>query len=83
MYDANNKLFVKNELNRYKISNDMKGFVKKADGTFEITISNTKPADTNNWMPAPKGGFYMILRLYQPTDEVVQGKYQIPQVIKQ
>lgn len=83
MYDANNKLFVKNELNRYKISNDIKGFAKNADGTFEITISNAKPADTKNWLPAPKGGFYMILRFYQPTDEVLSGKYKIPEVIKQ
>ncbi|MBF4515866.1 DUF1254 domain-containing protein [Flavobacterium sp. ANB] len=83
MYDANNKLLVKNELNRFKISNDTKGFVKKADGTFEITISNAKPANTNNWLPAPKGGFYLILRLYQPSDEILSGKYKIPQVIKQ
>ncbi|KRB55516.1 DUF1254 domain-containing protein [Flavobacterium sp. Root186] len=83
MYDANNKLFVKNDLNRYKISKDIKGFVKKADGTFEITISHTKPANTDNWLPAPDGGFYMILRFYQPTDEVLSGKYKIPQVIKQ
>lgn len=83
MYDASNKLLVKNELNRYKISNDIKGFVKKADGTFEITISNAKPKDTNNWLPAPKGGFYLILRLYQPSDEILSGKYKIPQVVKQ
>lgn len=83
MYDANNKLFVKNELNRYKISNDLKGFVKKTDGTFEITISHAKPSNTNNWLPAPEGGFYLILRLYQPTEEVLSGKYKIPQVIKQ
>lgn len=83
MYDANNKLLVKNDLNRYKISNDIKGFVKKADGSFEITISHAKPTNTNNWLPAPDGGFYLILRLYQPTDEVLSGKYKIPQVIKQ
>jgi hypothetical protein len=83
MYDANNKLLVKNELNRYKISNDIKGFVKKPDGSFEVTISNAKPSNTDNWLPAPNGVFYMILRLYQPTDEVLSGKYKIPQVIKQ
>jgi hypothetical protein len=83
MYDANNKLFVKNRLNRYKISKDMKGFVKKADGTFEITISHAEPASTDNWLPAPDGAFYMILRFYQPTEEVLNGKYKIPQVVKQ
>lgn len=83
MYDASNKLLVKNDLNRYKISNDIKGFVKNADGSFEVTISHEKPANTDNWLPAPEGSFYVILRLYQPTEEVLNGTYKIPQVVKQ
>jgi hypothetical protein len=31
-------------------------------------------------LPAPKGPFYMILRLYQPKSEVLAGKYELPQV---
>jgi hypothetical protein len=82
MYDAQNKLFVDNELNRYKISRETKGFVKNKDGSYEIIVQNKKPASTDNWLPAPKGPFYMILRLYQPNDEILNKKYNLPSVTK-
>jgi len=31
-------------------------------------------------VPTPAGGFYLILRLYQPKDAAVQGQWQLPQV---
>ena len=33
-----------------------------------------------NWLPAPKGGFYVILRMYQPRQEVLDNKWQIPEL---
>ncbi|MCG8582376.1 MAG: DUF1214 domain-containing protein [Bacteroidales bacterium] len=82
LYDASNKLFVDNELNRYKFSGESKGLKYNEDGSFEILIQNEKPENTDNWLPAPKGGFYLILRLYEPKENAVEVKYQIPQVVK-
>ncbi|MBI9064366.1 MAG: DUF1254 domain-containing protein [Marinilabiliaceae bacterium] len=82
LYDANNKLFYDNELDRYKFSRESKGLKMNEDGSFDILIQNEKPENTNNWLPAPKGGFYLILRMYEPHDEVINLKYQIPQMDK-
>jgi len=35
-----------------------------------------------NWLPAPKGDFYVILRLYQPTAAILDGTYQLPQMTR-
>jgi hypothetical protein len=34
----------------------------------------------SNWLPAPKEPFYMLLRMYLPDIEVLNGQYQIPAV---
>ncbi|WP_309498041.1 DUF1254 domain-containing protein [Sulfurovum sp.] len=82
MYDAQNKLFVDNELDRYKISTESKGLVKNKDGSYDILIQNKKPESTDNWLPSPNGPFYIILRLYQPNDDILSQKYKLPTVSK-
>ncbi len=82
LYDANNKLFYDNELNRYKFSRESKGLKMNKDGSFDIIIQNEKPENTNNWLPAPKGGFYLILRMYEPHEEVINLEYELPQLVK-
>jgi hypothetical protein len=54
----------------------------RADGSFEVPLQAEKPDGefAANWLPTPKGPFYMILRLYQPKGEVLEGKYELPQV---
>lgn len=34
------------------------------------------------WLPTPQGPFYLVLRLYQPREEVLKGEYQLPEVVK-
>lgn len=82
MYDANNKLLVANDLNRYKLGGDSSGLKRNKDGSFEIIIQNAKPKNTDNWLPAPNGAFYVILRMYQPKEEALNGTYKLPQVVK-
>lgn len=63
---------------------DTKGLVKAADGSITIPIQADPPggAAAANWLPAPKGTFYALLRLYQPKADVLNGLYQLPQVRK-
>lgn len=82
LYDASNKLFYDNELNRYKFSRESLGLKMNEDGSFELLIQNEKPENTDNWLPAPEGGFYLILRMYQPAQEVIELKYELPQMHK-
>jgi hypothetical protein len=36
----------------------------------------------SNWLPAPKEPFYMLMRMYLPKIEVLNGQYEIPGVVK-
>lgn len=82
LYDANNKLLYDNELDRYKFSHESKGLKINDDGSFEILIQNKSPENTDNWLPAPKGNFYLILRLYEPDKEIISLEYKLPQLHK-
>jgi len=82
IYNADDKMLVENEIDRYKVGTDTKGFVVSDNGSFEIPIQQKKPDGeyASNWLPAPKGNFYVILRLYQPNDDILSGKYVLPQL---
>ncbi|WP_454710723.1 DUF1254 domain-containing protein [Cupriavidus nantongensis] len=84
MYNADDKMLVPNELNRYKVGSDTQGLKVASDGSITIPIQANKPEGENaaNWLPAPKGGFYVILRMYQPKQEVLDNKWKLPQLTR-
>ncbi|MFO0824543.1 MAG: DUF1214 domain-containing protein [Gemmataceae bacterium] len=45
-------------------------------------LQNAKPDGDHatNWLPTPTGEFYVILRLYQPQEAVLAGKYALPEI---
>lgn len=63
---------------------DTPGLKTAQDGSITIPISHGKPQGENaaNWLPAPDGGFYVILRLYQPSEAILSGKWVMPQLNK-
>jgi hypothetical protein len=50
------------------------------DGLLTITIQHDPPADASNWLPAPDRPICLLLRLYGPTDEVLDGTWTPPQI---
>ncbi len=83
MYDAA-YFFVENPLNRYSIS-ARQNLKPNADGSVDLYIQNESPgADKeSNWLPAPKGKFILMLRLYWPKTtppSILDGSWTIPQV---
>jgi hypothetical protein len=72
------------EINSYKVGTDNEGLKTASDGSITIAVQNEQPdaASDLNWLPAPKGNFYVILRLYQPNDAILDGSYQLPQMTK-
>jgi hypothetical protein len=82
VYNTADKMLVENPIQRYKFGSDTQGLKARADGSFDVLLQHEKPAGefAPNWLPTPKGPFYMILRLYQPKDEVLSGNYALPQV---
>ena len=85
MYDGKTQLFIHNPLNRYLLkSSNLKSFVKNADGSITFLIQKDAPAKdkTANWLPAPDGPFYMVLRIYLPKEPVLNGSWTPPAVQK-
>ncbi len=81
MYDQPNSLLVANPLNRYLINSTMmKQFKQDTDGGLTVLVQNESPGKDreSNWLPAPKGDFSLIMRLYRPKAEALEGKWTAP-----
>ena len=69
MYDGKTQLLIENPINRYLINSPMLPAMKtNADGSLTLYIQNKSPgADKeSNWLPAPDGPIYLVMRLYWP-----------------
>lgn len=84
IYNADDKMLVDNAINRYKIGSDTPGLRVDADGSLIIPIQHSEPAGPHrqNWLPAPTGEFNLFLRFYQPREELLNGSYTLPQIVK-
>jgi len=72
MYDGKTQLLVDNPINRYLINSPMlPGMKTNADGSVTIYIQKDSPgkAKESNWLPAPDGPIYLVMRLYWPKTE--------------
>jgi hypothetical protein len=83
MYDAS-YFFVPNPINRYTVSQRNK-FALNADGSVDLYIQNESPgkAKEQNWLPAPKDKFILMMRLYWPKEKppsILDGSWKIPAV---
>ena len=82
MYDAKTQVPVNNPINRFSIGDRTPGFKPAADGSLTIYLQHDSPGKDleSNWLPAPTGPFYVILRTYGPKPELLDGSYTIPPV---
>lgn len=76
-YDNTTKMLVDNPIHRYKIGS-ANALKKAKDGSFDILLSATQPADTSNWLPVPKGDFNLFMRIYQPKGAFYNRDWQLP-----
>ena len=71
MYDGKTQLLIENPINRYLINSPMlPGMKKNADGSVTLYIQNKSPGKPkeSNWLPAPDGPIYLVMRLYWPKE---------------
>lgn len=85
MYDAQ-YFFVANPLNRYTLST-RDPLKSNADGSVDLYVQadNPGPDKEANWLPAPKGPFVLMLRLYWPNEtppSLLDGSWTPPQANK-
>jgi hypothetical protein len=83
MYDTG-FFFVPNPIDRYALS-QRDTFVTNPDGSVDLYIQAESPgADKEaNWLPAPKGKFALVMRMYGPTKSppsIVDGSWTPPPV---
>lgn len=74
--------FIDNPIRRYAIGNRTPGLKTNADGSLAITLSADAPADTSNWLPAPKGPFRVSFRAYLPRASMRNGQWTLPAIAK-
>ncbi len=91
MYDGKTQLLIENPINRYLVNSPMLPNLKtNADGSLTIHVQNKSPgADKeSNWLPAPEGPIYLVMRLYWPrtgSPSVLppgRGTWQPPAIMK-
>ncbi|MBZ5710351.1 DUF1254 domain-containing protein [Nannocystis pusilla] len=82
MYDQQ-QFFVDNPLDRYALG-DRSKMKRNKDGSLDIYIQQGSPgkAKEANWLPAPAGGFNLIMRLYWPKEPVLRGDWVPPPVTR-
>ena len=85
MYDSDTQLLIENPLNRYLLNSTMMDQFKLGeDGSLTLYIQKESPGEKlkSNWLPAPDGTFYCVMRLYGPKEAALKGKWVNPPLVK-
>jgi hypothetical protein len=85
MYSAETQVFVPNAINRYSVGDRTPGTVYGKDGSLEVFLQHDEPTDPTqraNWLPAPKGRFYLVTRHYSPKAAILTGDWLPPKIEK-
>jgi len=70
MYEPKSQQLINNPINRYLLNSEMLPDMKlNPDGSLTLNIQKDSPGkEESNWLPAPDGPIYMLLRLYVPNE---------------
>jgi hypothetical protein len=80
MYDGD-YFFVDNPMGRYALS-ARDQLQLNPDGSLDVYIQTHPPRmdRESNWLPAPEGKFFLMLRSYWPKESLIDGSWKIPPV---
>jgi hypothetical protein len=82
MYKLPQRWLVDNTLNRYSIGSATPGLKTAKDGSITIYFQAKSPGKDkeSNWLPAPDGPFWPVLRTYGPGKTIQNGTWKVPPV---
>jgi hypothetical protein len=83
MYDGKTQLLIENPINRYLINSTMVPLLKTdPDGSVTLHIQKDSPGPDKeaNWLPAPDGPPYIVMRIYSPKPAALTGAWKPPAV---
>ncbi len=84
MYRLPERLLVANPTNRYSIGSSTPGVRENSDGSTTFYFSANDPGGdkASNWLPAPDGPFWLVLRTYGPGQAILDKTWQPPKIEK-
>ncbi len=85
LYELPASLLYANALNRYLINSPMLPELQRdADGGITFYIQHESPGKPSeaNWLPAPSGPFFVVMRLYWPKEEALNGTWKAPPLLR-
>jgi hypothetical protein len=82
MYRKSDGLLVENPIKRYSIGDRTAGLKHGEDGSLTVYLQPDSPGagKESNWLPAPDEPFYLLMRIYGPSESVLSGKWTPPPV---
>jgi hypothetical protein len=84
LYRLPSRLLAANAIDRYSIGDRTPGITYAEDGSLEIALQASEPADPirrANWLPTPSGEpFTVIYRMYGPSEEAQAGAWSLPPI---
>ncbi len=82
MYRLPERALAENPIGRYAIGSATPGLATAPDGSLTLHIGTNSPGPEHdaNWLPAPEGPFWMVLRNYGPGQSLLDRTYDLPPV---
>lgn len=84
MYDGKTRLMVDNPIERYLINSPMLPQLgRNRDGGVTLYLQHAPPTVDRraNWLPAPDGPMALVMRMYLPKKEALDGTWKSPPVL--
>jgi hypothetical protein len=80
MYKLPQRWLVDNPINRYSIGSPTPGLKTADDGSITLYFSAKSPGKDkeSNWLPAPNGPFWPVLRTYGPGEAILNNTWKVP-----
>jgi hypothetical protein len=82
MYKLPQRWLVDNPIDRYSIGSATPGLKTAADGSITLYFQAKSPGKDkeSNWLPAPEGPFWLVLRTYGPSKAILDKTWKLPAV---
>jgi len=84
MYDMTNN-FTANPINRYAIGSNQQNYEMADDGSLTLYVQHESPGKDKeaNWLPTPKGQWWIVMRIYVPGQPLVDQTWEMPGMVNE
>lgn len=80
-YDRATSQLAENPLRRYTIGDRTRGLRFDKDGGLTLYLSTARPPQgASNWLPVPASAYHVVLRMYLPRKQALDGSYALPPI---